>query len=328
MEIEKMWTEEFRPKKLDDVAGQEGVVSSLKTFASQRDIPHLLFAGPPGVGKTTCAYALLHEIYPKGFRGNVKAMNASDDRGIDIVRKDIKDFASLIPRDGAQFKVILLDEADQMTRDAQHALRRTMERFHRSTRFILTCNYSSRIIDAIQSRCALFRFTEIPEESIKNRLREIAKLKNLNVAEGGFNALIEVSEGDLRRAINTLQASAAVGQKISEEIVYMIRSYAKPAEIEEIILTCLDPNQKVSQAFERSQRMVGQLFRKYGLSGTDVVSHFNRVLVEMSSKKISDSVRVEAISLLSDVDFRISEGSNPVIQIGGFLAKLIKLGRV
>ncbi len=320
MVIERMWTEEFRPKTLDEVIGHEEIVSRLKEFARRGDIPHLLFAGPPGVGKTTCAEALINEIYDVGKAGrNVLRLNASDDRGINVIRNDIKTFASLLPDGNAKFKVILLDEADMMTSDAQHALRQIMERYSQTTRFILICNYSSKIIDPIQSRCALFRFRAIPKDIIIERLRKIAESKNLKITDDAFEALYEVSEGDLRRAINTLQAAAALGGNITEDVIYSVRSQAKPQELAAIIKLCIGPR----PSFSKARQMMRDVLMTYGLSGEDVVKQLNSTLVNMPEDEIPSMVRVSAINHLAEVDFRISEGCDPEIQLQGFLAHLI-----
>ncbi len=320
MVIERMWTEEFRPQTLDEVIGHEGIVSRLKEFARRGDIPHLLFAGPPGVGKTTCAEALINEIYGVGKAGrNVLRLNASDDRGINVIRNDIKTFASLLPDGGAKFKVILLDEADMMTSDAQHALRQIMERYSQTTRFILICNYSSKIIDPIQSRCALFRFRSIPKDVVIGRLQMIAETKRLTIEKKAFDALYEVSEGDMRRAINTLQAAAALGGEITEDVIYTVRSQAKPQELESIIKLCIGSK----PSFSKARQLMRNVLMNYGLSGEDVVKQLNSTLINMPEEDIPPMVRVAAIDHLAEVDFRISEGCDPEIQLQGFLAHLI-----
>ncbi len=322
-ELERMWTEEFRPQTLDDVVGHEHIVRRLKELAKRPDMPHLLFSGPPGVGKTTCAEALVNEIYNGKPGKNVRRLNASDDRGIDVVRHSIKTFASLMPYDGARFKILILDEADLMTSDAQNALRRIMEQYSRTTRFILLCNYSSKIIDPIQSRCALFRFPPLDKEAIIGRLRFIAEKKKLDIDDEAFEAIYIVSEGDLRRAINTLQSCAALGEKITKDVVYIVRSYAKPQELEQIIEETLKPK----PSFQKARKLLLNMLNNYGLSGSDVVRFLNRTVVNFPPNKIDDIVRCHLIDYLAEIDYRISEGCDPIIQLESFVAKAILLSQ-
>jgi replication factor C small subunit len=317
-----MWTESFRPKTLDDVVGQTEIVERLKQFVRRIDFPHMLFSGPPGIGKTTCAEAIVKDIFPAVERSiNVKRLNASDDRGINVVRHDIKNFARILPSGSTSFKIIILDEADQMTQEAQHALRQTMERYNEITRFILICNYSSRIISPIQSRCVIFRFTRLEKEEIKSRLKHICKVKRLTINEEALEALFESTEGDLRQSINALQASASLTSEITAEVVFQVQGYVNPSEIRAALVECLgkEPN------FSAARKQIQGLMDSRGLSGQDLVKHLNRELNRLSDDELDNNVRYEALSMLSEVDYRLSTGSNPQVQLDAFLAKLISV---
>ena len=318
--IERMWTESFRPKKLDEVVGQNEIVKRLKQLVRRTDFPHMLFSGPPGIGKTTCAEAIINEIYPVIDRSaNVKKLNASDDRGINVVREDIKNFARIIPSGSSSFKLIILDEADQMTSEAQHALRRTMEHYNEIARFILICNYSSKNISPIQSRCAIFRFKGLEKEDIKSRLKFISDNKKLDIDEAALESLYESSEGDLRQAINALQASSSLSSNITTELVYQVQGYVKPKEVREALLECV----KATPNFSMARKRIQTLMESYGLSGQDLVKHLNRELGQLTTEDIPDSIKFQALSMLSEIDYRIASGCNPQVQFDAFLANLI-----
>ena len=179
-----------------------------------------MFAGPAGTGKTTSALALAKEIFGDNWRNNFVELNASDERGIDVVRGKIKEFARTAPIGGASFKIIFLDEADALTGDAQAALRRTMEKYSAICRFILSCNYSSKIIEPIQSRCAVFRFRPLKEKDIKQYLTRIAKAEKIDLTDDAADALVHVASGDMRKAVNSLQVAASLGDKVTIDVVY------------------------------------------------------------------------------------------------------------
>ncbi|HEX69475.1 MAG TPA: replication factor C small subunit, partial [Candidatus Bathyarchaeota archaeon] len=196
-----MWTEKYRPRTLDEIVDQEEIVSRLKGFVKARNVPHCLFAGPPGTGKTTAALCMAHDLYGENFANYIMELNASDERGINVIRETVKTFARTIAIGEVPFKIFILDEADNMTADAQQALRRTMERYTETCRFILIANYSGRIIEPIQSRCAPFRFTYLPPEKIAERLRFIAEKENVELQDTGLKAILDISGGDMRKAI-------------------------------------------------------------------------------------------------------------------------------
>ena len=224
------WVEKYRPKTLDEVVGQDHTIIRLKRYVNEGNMPNLMFTGPAGVGKTTTAIALAKEMLGEYWRQNFLELNASDARGIDTVRNNIKSFCRL-KAVGSPFRIIFLDEVDNMTKDAQHALRREMEMYTKTSSFILSCNYSSKVIDPIQSRCAIFRFVPVKGHQIIGRLEYIAKAENLNITMGAIESIVYFAEGDLRRAVNILQASATVGKEINEKSIQDVVSKAKPKDV-------------------------------------------------------------------------------------------------
>jgi replication factor C small subunit len=308
------WTEKYRPKKLAEVVGHEEIVKRLEAYAKAREMPHLLFAGPAGIGKTACALALAHETYGEDARHNLLELNASDERGIDVIRGKIKDFAATLAIGRAPFKLIFLDEADALTSDAQNALRRTMERYARTCRFILSVNYSSRLIPPIQSRCAVFRFKPLNPKQIEKRLKHIAEKEGLHLDERGMQALNYVAEGDMRRAINSLQVAATTHKKITEEAVFDVSARAKPEEVRTMLNAALEGK------FLDARKQLDALLFEHALSGEDVLMQVYREVVD--SKDIDDRAKVSIVDRIGETSFRLSEGANERIQLEALLAKL------
>ncbi|NYT02023.1 MAG: replication factor C small subunit [Methanosarcinales archaeon] len=310
---EEIWIEKYRPSALEDIVGQEQIVKRLKSYVVTKNLPHLLFSGPPGVGKTAAAISIVKEIYGEGWRNNFIELNASDERGIDVVRHKVKDFARMAPLGGAEFKVIFLDEADALTGDAQAALRRTMERYSATCRFILSCNYSSKIIEPIQSRCAVYRFRSLSEEAVKKRIRHIAEKENLKVTEDGLEAIKYVARGDMRKAINALQAAALMGDQVDMQTIYEITAQARPEQIRELITVALKGD------FLGARGILDQLLLVQGLSGQDVIVQIHREALDL---EIPDQAKVRLIDRIGEIDFRLTEGANERIQLEALLAYL------
>ena len=309
---EEIWVEKYRPMKLDDVFGQEETVERLKSYVSSRNLPHLLFTGPPGVGKTASAVSIAREMFGDSWNENFTELNASDERGIDVVRNKIKTFAKTAPIGGASFKIIFLDEADALTNDAQSALRRTMEKYSGNCRFILSCNYSSKIIEPIQSRCAVYRFKSLTDEAIAKRLFYIVEQEGLTITNGGVTAMVYVAGGDMRKAVNSLQAAAFIQKDIDEETVYKITATARPEDVSDLIHTAL------SGQFKEARDKLNALVFDQGLSADDVLNQIYRALFKV--EELSDSEMILLIDAVGEADFRISEGANEKIQMEALVA--------
>ncbi|MCL2333407.1 MAG: replication factor C small subunit [Candidatus Methanoplasma sp.] len=315
--MNEIWTERYRPKDLDEVVGQKHITERLKAYVSSGNMPHLMFAGPAGTGKTTCAIALARGLFGDEWKGNFVELNASDERGIDVVRGKIKEVARTAPLGKAEFKIIFLDEADNLTSDAQAALRRTMEKFSKVCRFVFSCNYSSKIIDPIQSRCAVFRFSPLQKEDIENYLKKIVEKEKVKIDSDALEGLVHVARGDMRRAVNSLQVAASLGKQITMDVIYQTTGMAKPEEIKKMMETALAGN------FIGARDMLDNIMISYGLSGQDVIKQIHSSFYDLS---ITDSEKVRLIDKTGEIEFRIVEGSNERIQLEALLAYLVMMG--
>ena len=310
------WVEKYRPHKLNGITGHKHIVDRLEHFVKSKNLPNMLFAGRAGLGKTTAALALAKELYGEDIFQCFSELNASDERGIDVVRGKIKDFARSIPMASVDFKIILLDEADSLTPDAQQALRRTMETYSKNCRFILSCNYSSRIIEPIQSRCAVFRFKSLEDADIKKIVEDIAKKEGLNVDAKGLDAIVYIAEGDARKAINFLQGSSEKG-KITEESVFEVSSRARPKEIAEMVSLALKGK------FVESRALLNTLMVKYAMSGEDVLDQVYREVIALP---VPDDIKVQMVDRIGEYDFRMSQGADERIQLEALLAQIMLFG--
>ena len=310
-----VWTEKYRPETLSEVVGQEKIIDRLSAFVEEGSIPHMLYAGPAGTGKTTSAVSLAKDLYGDQWNQNFMETNASDERGIDVVREKVKDFARTKPID-ADYKIIFLDEADALTPDAQQALRRTMEQFTENCRFILSCNYSSKIIDPIQSRCAVFRYNRLEENNVKSYIQRIGESEGFKVSEDAVEAVMRVSDGDLRRVTNILQTASIQNNEIGEEDVYGVAASLRPEEITQIL------NLALEERFIDARDQLSDLMIERGLDGQDVIDSIHREVYDLD---ISEEAKLTIIDNLGEFEFRISEGGTPDIQIEALLAKIANL---
>ena len=309
-----IWTEKYRPRRFSEIKGQNEIVKKVENFVKKKNMPHLLFSGPAGVGKTTLSIVIARTLFGEKWKENFLELNASDERGIDVIRNKVKDFARTRAIGEVPFKIIYLDESDALTRDAQQALRRIMENYTKTCRFILSCNYSSMIIDPIQSRCAIFRFKPLPKEDIIKIIDRIAKDEQLKLTAEAKEALYVVSNGDCRKLENIMQACSALSNEISEELVFSTGSMARPKEVSEIL------NLAINKKFIPARDLLIDTMLKYGLSGIDIIKQIQKQALE--AKELPDSKKLDIVRYCGEVEFRLVEGSDPVIQLEALLAKI------
>ncbi len=306
-----MWVEKYRPQKLSDIVNQTEIIGSLESLIKDpTDMPHLLFSGSAGVGKTTAAMCISNQILGEYAKEYTLELNASDERGIGMVREKVKKFSRFAGMADAPFKLIILDEADEMTNDAQTALRRIIEDTAQYCRFILIANNISKIIEPIQSRCAAFKFTTIPEEDVINRLAEIAKKEKVKSDKKGLQAICEYSEGDMRHAINLLQATASIGD-VTEEHVKASAGLTKTTDVDAVLKMALSG--KITDAREK---MI-ELIKVYGMSESDFLKYLNSAVFKSKHAKLS-----QILESIAKYDYRILVGANPEIQLSALLAEL------
>ncbi len=309
------WIEKYRPAALDEIVNQHEVVSSLKNILKTKAVPHMLFTGPPGTGKTATAHAFARDLYGDGYikDGLFVEINASDERGIATIREKVKMYARSIPFSNVGFRILLLDESDQLTDDAQHAFRRVMEQFSLTCRFILVANYSNRIIEPIQSRCAIFRFKPLTKADVASHLKKIAKAEGLEIDDEAIDAIYDFAQGDMRKCINILQAASTLGKTVDEKAVYTVIGYVSRGDVRRIL------EYAMSGKFIEARDALRAILYLQGIAGRDLISAIYR---EIFALNIPEESKVELLDVLGEIDYRIAEGASEEVQIMSFLAKL------
>lgn len=307
-----MLTEDYRPETVDGIVGQDHVKPKLKEYLRRGEIPNLLFAGDPGLGKTTAAIAIARELYGDEWRDFFKELNASDDRGIDVVRDQIKEFAKSGWKEGD--RLIFLDEADSLTSEAQAALRRTMEKHSSTCKYILSCNYSGQIIDAIQSRCAVFRFKAVPDDQLKEHLQRIAEAEDMDIEEAAIDDIIRYAGGDVRKAVTAVDA-LYIGETLTSEEVVKVLPIADQDDVVRLLNLC-----SVGQ-FNQALDFADELIKKKGVTTRNIINEIHNVVWDTS---LDDRHKVNILEMAGQTDFAVTEGATEQVQMAALLGRIVK----
>lgn len=306
------WVEKYRPQQLDDLISHTDIIGTIHRFVKEDRLPHLLFYGPPGTGKTSTILAVAKQIYsPKEFNSMVLELNASDDRGIGIVRGQILNFASTRTIFKSGFKLVILDEADAMTKDAQNALRRVIEKFTENTRFCIICNYLSKIIPALQSRCTRFRFGPLKTTQMVPRLQHVITEEGVEVTEDGMKALVTLANGDMRRALNILQSASMAYDVVSEDNVYTCVGHPLRRDVENIV------NWLLNETFTTAYNNILQMKTVKGLALQDILTEVHTYIHRVD---LPLNVQIHLLVKMADIEYRLASGTSERIQQSALVA--------
>uniref|UniRef100_A0A182M4X1 Activator 1 subunit 5 n=1 Tax=Anopheles culicifacies TaxID=139723 RepID=A0A182M4X1_9DIPT len=312
------WVEKYRPAKLTDLISHEEIIGTINKFIKEEQLPHLLFYGPPGTGKTSTILACARQLYkPQSFGSMVLELNASDDRGINIVRGQILDFASTKTIFKGGYKLIILDEADAMTNDAQNALRRIIEKYTENVRFCIICNYLSKIIPAIQSRCTRFRFAPLSPDQILPRLEHVIEAEGIDVTDDGKKALMTLAGGDMRKVLNVLQSTWMAYKKVTEVNVYNCVGHPLKEDINNIIFWLLN-----EESFKTCYEKIQQLKAQKGLALEDILTEIHLVVNRL---EIPPRVSSQLLINLASIEERLADGCVEKPQITALISAFSKV---
>ncbi|CAL2037695.1 unnamed protein product [Caenorhabditis brenneri] len=314
------WVEKYRPQLLSDIVGNENNVDRLKVIAKEGNLPNVILSGPPGCGKTTSVWAVARELLGDKVKDAVLELNASDERGIEVVRNRIKTFAQTkVTLPEGRHKIIILDEADSMTEGAQQALRRTMELYSKTTRFALACNQSEKVIEPIQSRCCLLRYQKLSPVELLVRVKEIAKAENVNYDDGGLEAILFTAQGDMRQALNNLQATVNAYELVNKENVLKVCDEPHPDWMVKMLMYCTE------KKFFEACKIIHEFYR-LGFSADDIISTLFRVVKTIDlSKNVTEALRAEYIREIACCHMRICQGLTSKLQLSRLVAGLCRL---
>jgi len=307
----ELWIEKYRPKNFDEIVGQEHVIKRVKSMVKDKNLPHLLLVGPAGTGKTSLILVIAYELYKERWRENILELNASDSRGIDVIRSEVKNFAKTKPIGGVPFKICILDEADALTKEAQQALRRTMEKYSSTCRFCVLANYGSKIVEPIQSMCAIFRFRPLTKQDVKKIVERVAKQEKLKIQENAYDYLFDVSQGDVRRLLNILQSAASISKNITVDNIKEIVSEVEVKDVKQILELALKGD------FIKARDKLVEVMLNNGLSGIDIIKNIQK---EILNTEIPAEKKLSIIERCGEIEFRIVEGSDEFIQLEALLA--------